>query len=173
MFKKNLFIIILLIAIKTNAQEWKKHYNNQENFNVEYPNNWTISKSNEITNQAFFVHEPFQEDLTVLSNVQIRISKNFKIPLNIRTELKEVEWKKSQTYTNLNIISKQKNTFLGQEAYTYICEATAQENDIKWIQIITIHKSKYFEISATTSKEKFTLHKEIFDRIIQSITLNN
>lgn len=174
MFKKINYIIILsLVCTTINAQEWKKHYNSKENFNIEYPKTWVISKSNEIADQAFFVHEPFKDKMNILSNVQIKISSNFEIPLDIRADLKENEWTKSKTYNEYNITSRQKITFNKKNAYIYNCEAIVQEIPIKWICVIVIYNDKYIEISATTSKQKYTIQKGIFEKIIHSIVLNN
>jgi len=152
-------------------KEWITHLDKENRFSIKHPNHWIFSTSKKTPNQIFFIHEPPSDSLEVLTNIQIKITPHFDISLELRSELKENEWKHSKNYKNIIILSKKEIQFNKTTAHEYICQANVSSIQVKWKMILLIHYKNFIEISVTSSAEKYKKNIRIIEKIINSFSL--
>lgn len=165
-------IVILLISscsyLGFNKQSWKKFTNEAFNFSIEYPENWELKE--DFLRRQFFVNEPPSKKQKVLTNVEIKISNDINLSLDVRVELKDLGLKGKNNYTDITVISKKRTLFKNIDAYEYICEGDYKQLTMKWKQIILVRDSNYYEITTTSTKKEYDKMKKTTDQIINSFS---
>ena len=168
---KTFFIVIIysIILSGNNIEKWKYYKNEEFHFIIEYPSDWNINVNSGNPNRVLIISEPASENLAVLSNVDILIEDSPNVVLALRYNMKMLEFNGNRSMTDLEILHKEEIDFNNNEAIEYIATAKIYGMTTKWRQILFIRDKLYYEMSYTTSIEKFEKHRELADKIISSI----
>lgn len=170
---KLLLVPLLFQMILTNCQneidEWKKFDHPDNDFTISYPGNWVVE---DVANFDFFVNEPLKDTLQVLTNVAIKQTEAFDLPLNLRIELKLYDLNNKDFYEDFELITETKTTVNGVESFQYLAKARIKGIQTMWKQVILVKDNRYIEITATTGVDKYQKYHEVLERIINSLEVN-
>lgn len=172
MIKRIIFSLITIAILFSCSSRTKTYLDTQYGFSFDYPYNWRIADKS--TQSQVLVYEPLEDDeKNVITNISVSVKNNYDIPLDIRGELTEQEWKDSNEYKNIKILTKKKEEFRKQKAIIYVCEADVVNIKTQWKKIIFIKDSLFYDISITTSKDKFQKQTNIINNTIDSFSLES
>ena len=173
MSKKSFCSIILIpILFLSCSDSLRTYHDNEYGFSFEYPHNWKVA--NESLHHQVLVHEPLKDSINqIASNISIIVKSNHDIPLDIRAELTEQEWKDSNQYKNVEILEKSYGVFKNNKAVHYKCQASVGDLLVMWRKIVLITDGSIYDISMTTTKDKFDEKDFVFNDFLNSFSLDH
>ncbi|KAB5483641.1 hypothetical protein FOT42_017565 [Flagellimonas hadalis] len=172
MSKKPIYSIVLILILFLNCSEGSRTYHDNEyGFSFDYPSDWKVA--NESIHHQVLIYEPVKDTVNqVATNISVVVKSNHDIPLNIRAELIEQEWDDSNQYKNFEILEKRDGIFQNEKAVYYKCQANVEDFPVMWRKVILIIDDSFYDISMTTTKNKFDEKNLVFNDFLNSFSLD-
>jgi hypothetical protein len=154
------------------------YFNDSLNIELKYPRSWEVEEHPE-QGGVFYAHDEYRTEFDVETNFSLKVMNVAEIPdldSMLSFERKRLE---SNDYPifNARIVSHRKIQYKKEPAVLYFGQGvyvkSKKEYNMKWKKILFIKQNLQFELSSSSTKEKFDRDSIVINRIFDSFVFVN